>query len=363
MGKFVVNNDVLRAGLKTVAPAVAKNNVIPAMDCIKFSVWANKLKLTASDYNVYIEDVIPCEAKEKFEFIVAADLILRIAEVMNGPVWFTLEGPKLTISCENDVFNLTLEDINSYPNTPIAEQAKQALITDGLIEAISNAAKTVKKESLGAVVEYVLLEVCKDEICVVSTDTNCLFRQRFKINNASPANLLIHPRIATSLAGAGKLEGISYTNNHVFFDFGDTRVITRQTEGRYPDYRGVFPQGDVNCKIEIIQLLSGLKKASITANKLTNLLCFDITKEYIEISSTDTDMGYSGQCVVPFENNNVPVERLGVNARILQTSLQQIQGAGFKEVNGFISSPTRAIVLSSEQKEVEVLVMPIMLLN
>ncbi|HMZ46058.1 MAG TPA: DNA polymerase III subunit beta, partial [Chitinophagaceae bacterium] len=78
--------------------------------------------------------------------------------------------------------------------------------------------------------------------------------------------------LKSSLMGASVPVKIDYNRSNAFFTFGDTKLVCRFIDEKYPDYNGVIPKENPNILVMNREdLYNSVKRISIYSNKSTFL--------------------------------------------------------------------------------------------
>lgn len=213
---------------------------------------------------------------------------------------------------------------------------------------------------------YVSLDFNK--LTFVSTDAHKLVRYNFQNVKSEVSTSFIIPKKALNLLKNALPENgevtMSFDKANAFFTFGDTHLVCRLIDARYPDYNAVIPVDNPNTlTIKRTDLLSSLKRIAIYANKTTNQVILDISPDSLTISAQDLDFSNEANEQLSCNYEGSPV-RIGFNAKFLIEMLSVLES---DEVKMELSTPSRAgILLPTEEPEGEnilMLVMPVMLSN
>ena len=83
-------------------------------------------------------------------------------------------------------------------------------------------------------------------------------------------------------------------NRIIEFAGSDEKIIFRETEGRYPNYRAIIPSKTYSdYEINTKELQECVKLALVSANQYTKLVVFNFKQKTVKISSSDLDFDYS----------------------------------------------------------------------
>ena len=93
--------------------------------------------------------------------------------------------------------------------------------------------------------------------------------------------------MAKILEDSEEIVNITFTPNHILFNMGDTKVISRLLEGEFIKYDALLPkEHKLQIEVDKQTLQNGIERASLMAKEgNSNLVKFDITDENIVITS------------------------------------------------------------------------------
>jgi DNA polymerase-3 subunit beta len=157
---------------------------------------------------------------------------------------------------------------------------------------------------------------------------------------------------------------MAFNKANAFFNFGQTQLVCRLIDARYPDYNAVIPVDNPNTlTISRTDFQNSLKRIAIYANKTTNQVILNIHDGSLTVSAQDLDFSNEAteQLACSYEGEPLTI---GFNAKFLVEMLGVLES---DEVQMELSTPTRAGILlpneDSEGEDILMLVMPVMLSN
>ena len=156
---------------------------------------------------------------------------------------------------------------------------------------------------------------------------------------------------------------VNFGAKNATFAFGQTVVMCRQIEGRFPNYNAVIPQNNQNKVIVDRQtIVNACKRVAVFANTGTSLLKLALSENQIKISAQDIDFSTSAEEIIPCDYNGMPMA-IGFKAPFLIEILSNVTS---QDVLLQLADPARAgLILPADNEEGQdllILLMP-MLLN
>ena len=158
---------------------------------------------------------------------------------------------------------------------------------------------------------------------------------------------------------------IEYNESNAKFVFSNLSLTCRLIDGKYPNYEAVIPKENPNVlTIDRTLLLNSTKRVSIFSNKTTHQIRLKINGNELIISAEDLDYSNKAEERLICSYNGDDMQ-IGFNSRFL---IEMLSNLSSEEVKLELSLPNRAGILTptksdSENEEITMLVMPVMLNN
>jgi DNA polymerase-3 subunit beta len=240
--------------------------------------------------------------------------------------------------------------------------------SDVLEMGISKTIFATSTDELRPPMTGVLFEIESERLTLVATDAHKLVKFSYLGIDSDENASFIVPKKALNLIKSALPDNapisVTFNDTNAFFSFGDTRLICRLIDAKYPDYNAVIPVDNPHLlTISKGDFQNSLKRIAIYSNKTTNQVILNIGKEILTLSAQDID--FSNEAI---EELNCVFEgepfTIGFNAKFLVEMLNVLES---DEVKIELSTPTRAGILTPadqiEGTEILMLVMPVMLGN
>jgi DNA polymerase-3 subunit beta len=80
--------------------------------------------------------------------------------------------------------------------------------------------------------------------------------------------------------------------NHLFFEIGDRKLISRMIDGQFPAYERVIPKGnDKRIEFERDRLTNAVRRVALLSNERSRVVKFEIEKGKVTVASSSPDLG------------------------------------------------------------------------
>ena len=369
--KFIVSTSTLLKTLSNIGGVITTNSVLPILEDFLFEIKGNKLTIFSTDLETSMSSALEIEAKEEGKVAIPAKMLLETLKTLpDQPLTFSIDDQTyaVEITTDNGKYKLAGENGDDFPRIPSAENVNEVEISSGVLaDAIGKTLFAVSNDELRPAMTGIYVNLDSEGATFVATDAHKLVRFRRKDVIASEPTNFIVPKKAMNLLNGVLVDDdtsvkIAYDKTSAFFTVGDTNLICRLVDARYPDYNAVIPTDNPNTlTIDKSELHNSLKRIAIYANKTTHQVLLNLKGSEMNISAQDLDFSNEAneRLTCAYEGEDLEI---GFNAKFL---IEMIGVVDTSEVKFELSTPTRAgIILPTEtdpNEDVLMLVMPVML--
>ena len=373
--KFQVSSTRLFNQLQAVSRVIGSKNALPILDDVLFRLEGNQLSLTASDGETTIRTRLEVEEAEGAGMVAfgAKILIETFKQFPEVPLQFKIDEQNfgMTISSPNGEYSVVGVNGAEYPDIPFeAEQDSHMFKMSAglLLDAISKTIFCTAEDELRPVMNGIYFDMTPEKATLVATDAHRLVRYTNTTVHVDEAASFILPKKPANLLknvlqkDENDVE-IRFGARNVLFTFGNTVIVCRLIDGRYPNYNAVIPQNNTNVMcIDRQTLLSACKRVAVFANTSTALIRLALAENSVTISSQDIDFSTAAEEKLVCSYAGTPMA-IGFKAPFLCEILSTLQS---EEVQLELADPARAGLIlpmkNEENEELLMLLMP-MLLN
>ncbi|MCU0439976.1 MAG: DNA polymerase III subunit beta [Raineya sp.] len=371
--KFTVSTSALQKQLSIISGVVSGNPIVPILENFLFELKEGKLTITASDLQTTMITSLPVDANQDIHIAIPAKILLdTLKSLPEQPVTFEIDSDTFVVEIhsENGRYKLAGENATDFPRVPATNaSSKMSVSAQALLGAIGGTIFATSNDELRPAMTGVYFDLREDYTNFVATDGNRLIRyKRDDIKNSQKLGVIIPKKalnlMKSALPNDETVVETEFSKSNAFFTFGDTKMICRLIDERFPDYENAIPANNPN-KMVISRgdLLASLRRISIYANKNTYLVRLKISNDNLQILAEDLDFSNeaSENLVCSYQGEEIEI---GFNAKFL---IEMLSNIPTKDVNFELSAANRAgIILPSEKEEntdTLMLLMPLMLSN
>lgn len=373
--EFKVNSKELEKLLGKIIPAVPTRTPMPILENFLFEVKDGLLTVYATDLEISLKSSLNIVSDENMRVVVPARLlndIVRSLKETTIQFKFTANR-KINLVTDTGKYTISYLDAEEFPEIPTVDADKNAkdineVIINGidLRLAFEKSAFAMSKEEMRPAMMGTLFEFGEDGLRFVTTDGHRLVNLLNKNIKPNFIQQYVVPERAVSVLIKvldEKDVKIHLTKSYVSFKLNDIELITRLIAQKYPDYLSVIPlENEFLLKIKTKDIHESIKRMMLFSTSTTRRVKFSITKDMLEISAEDLDIGASGEEKVncEYEGDNLEI---GFNSAYVNDVLTHLSDN--EEIIYKLHSPTKAVVIEPVQKkenqELMMLLMPVRL--
>lgn len=246
--KFVCNRTNLLNGIQIVLKAIPNRSTMSILECILINTTKGNITLTGNDMELGIETIVEGDIIEKgivaLDSKIFSDIIRKLPE---GDITIETDSNyKTLIQCGTARFNIIGQSGDDYSYLPELEKndsiiLSQMALRDVIRQTIFSIADSVDDTSGQQTMRGESMEIFGDSIRFSSLDGHRISIRRIMLRNVYPDKKVIVPgkslnEISKILSGGAEDDvEISFTPNHILFEFEKTKVVSRLIEGKFFD--------------------------------------------------------------------------------------------------------------------------------
>lgn len=365
--KFLCNKSTIQEAISIAQKAVLGKSPKPILEGILIKAYNNQLTLIGSDIDLSIETKIHAEVIEQGSIVVDSKLFGDIIRKLpNDTVKIkTIENNSIEITCQRSSFTLIHMNADDFPTLPaINENMLLSLSQRSLKNMIRSTIFSAAQDETRPILTGVLFEIKDKKINLVALDGYRLALKSEEIFNNNTINAVIPSKtlneISKILEDKDEIVNITFTPNHILFNLGETKVISRLLEGDFIKYNSIIP-GDFNLKITVKreELLSCIERASLMAKEgNTNLIRLDIHDDSIVVTSNSQLGKVREELTIILQGQPL---KIAFNSRYLIDILKIMEDEEI--VMNFSSSISPCVIKNKNNDNCTYLVLPVRLIG
>jgi DNA polymerase-3 subunit beta len=361
--KFRCDRDALSEALQTVQRGVSSRPGIPALTGVLIEAAdGGELTLITTDLEVSARLTISVQVTESGIALVPARLLGdTVKSLSNAPVEFETDQSQVTIRCAAYEGTLRLLPAEDFPGLQEPSGTTVTAESGAFAEAIGQVGRGASRDEARPVLTGVLLEVSREGVVMVATDSYRL-AVRDLVATASGEAKAIVPERAMSEAGRAAAADEKSTveifidESQVSFKIGTLTLTSRLIEGEFPNYRQLLPEAtESRLTVSRQQLLDAVRRVGLLARDTTPVR-MEFNALGVKLSSSSPDLGQAVETVeARYEGEDLTV---AFNPQYLADGLTAATG---ETVRLDVRDGLKPGVVHGEGDEFTYLVMPVRL--
>lgn len=240
--KFTCTKNNFNNGINIALKAVPGKTTMPILECVVIEAKEDYIKLTTNDMQLGIETKIPAQVDQDGIILVNAKMIADIVRRLpDEDVNFEVDASdNILLFCGKSKFNIPGIGPDEFPMLPNIEVEKKISLSQfTLKEMIRQTIFSISDNESNKILTGELFEINGDEFKIASLDLVRVSIRKIHLKESYDHIKVVIPgktlnEISKILLGEAEDEvTISFSKNHVLFEFNNTRVVSRLIEGNF----------------------------------------------------------------------------------------------------------------------------------
>jgi DNA polymerase III subunit beta len=279
----------------------------PILQNVKLTATAEGATLMGTDLEVGIRvDAAGVEVTTPGSVVLPVGRVgMILRETSDEKLLIESDGQRMKIEGRQSNFHMPVEDVAEFPNvSEFQEERYHEMPARFFRELIRRTVFATDMESSRYALGGVLLELGESEIVAVGTDGRRLAKQTGAVKsvNFSPSTggMTIVPTKALHLIERALAENddeirVAARDNEVLVKSQRTTIYARLVEGRYPNWRSVFPKHDDAVKIDLTvgPFHAAVRQAAIVTSEERRAVDFRFGEGKLSLSGHGAELGES----------------------------------------------------------------------
>lgn len=361
--KFIALKDNVKDNILLAEKSVGKRVTLPVLSSILFSAEKGKITLTATNLETGVEIRVGGKIEKEGKIAIPARVVGSYVSFVDGDqITFFASGDNLEIMSPKGKTVIRGYPAADFPLLPRLEIQKITSVPAApLYQALVRVLPAVALSDIKPEIASILFSFTSPVLTVVATDSFRLSEQKIQNIQANNQELFLLPaRSATDLIRFLDKEQedveIQKGNGQIVFSTSRFRMVSRLTEGVFPEYTRILPTSfTTEVIVDRKALVDALRIAGLFVGKLYDVT-FRVNSDdhTLHIEAANTDVGEN----TAYIDADTRGESLGIrfNYKYIMDGLSQITEKdlflGFTSVNGPL------LMRNKDEKKFLYLVMP-----
>jgi DNA polymerase III subunit beta len=363
-----IDKKILLSALSHVQSVVERRNIIPILSNVLLIIKNGQMRLSATDMDILISEVIQTKAEKELAITLSAhlfyDIVRKLDEQHKIKLSFTSDSDKyINISCGNSSFDLPTLPADKFPKLDdVNYTSKFKLPSVELKKMIDECKFSMSSEDIRYNLSGIYLHHHESSIRLVATDGHRLsVAYTNKIDNLKNFRGVIIPKktiMELRKIIDESIEDIELclSDNKILFVGKQFSLLSKLIDAKFPDYEDLIPKNN-NIKIQVdASLFHNVvdRVATITNEKFRGIK-FILDTNTLLITASD-DIGNKAEEILTVETDYTGRLELGFNFRYILDVMHVIRGD--KVVCSFKDPFAPTVIEDISNKNFKYVVMP-----
>ncbi len=318
--KAVCHRDGLLSACQVASVAVSGRDIKPILRNVKVIADGDRCTLMATDLELGIRlEVLGVKIEEPGEAILpAARTTAILRESTDEELSLEATPTACLLKGQFNEFEMPSEDPAHFPDVPAFAEEKYHELTAGpLREMIRRTAFAAAKENARYSMTGVLWELENDQARLVATDGRRLAVATGQATahggHTTKGQQPVVPSKAMdllerNLSDDEEIVRVALRPNEVLFKTERAMIYSRLVEGRYPNYREVFPKKQTT-KVPLVvgPFMTAVRQSAIMTDEETKRVVFTFAKKKLTLQARGAESGRS-KVEMPLEYEGKGIE-------------------------------------------------------
>ena len=305
--KFTCLKENLVVGLQTVIHVSSKNVTLPILNNVLVRAKEGVIELTSTNLEIAVIATVRAKVEAAGSFTVPARTFAEYVQLLSdSQVEVELKGDELWIVTPTSKTKIKGESPEEFPVIPEAEGGTTfgfgvAALREGLSQTIFSVSRSDVRPELAGVLFHINAPEQKGILFLAATDSFRLSEKQIAVQNEQKEQemrVIVPSRTAGEMVRA--LSGSSAETVEVTITAGQlsmvleqVRIVSRLTEGQYPDYKQIIPNNfGVEAVLSTGSLQSQVRAASLFSTTGVNAVSLSFKPGgRVELCAANTALG------------------------------------------------------------------------
>lgn len=370
--KIITLQKNLKAAVHAVNHIAQKNTNLPILNNILISAMDGNIKLISTNLEIGITSLLRGKIESEGSFTVDARLFADYVSLLqNDKVSIDLVEGELEVECGENKTKIKGQSAEEFPFIPAVDRINPYIIkAEELRRAIGQVVFAAASDEARAELSGILMVLREKELVMAATDSYRLAERIVGAQGSEqeerrciiPSRTLQElSRVLGSDAGEDETPTdvtLYLSENQCLFVVGNTEIVSRLIDGRYPDYQQIVPrQYTTRCLVNRQELGRAVKAAAIFSKSGVNDVVFNFlaAQKKIEISAASGLAGeHKSAILASLEGSDVEST---LNSRYILDALNAMNEES--TVIEVVDGDTPCILRDGEKNDYFYIIMPI----
>ncbi|MGB0757596.1 MAG: DNA polymerase III subunit beta [Patescibacteria group bacterium] len=298
--KFSCKTENLKKGLTTISHVVGKSHNLPILQNVLLSVEDGVLKLATTNLEIGIQTIINGKAHKTGSVTVPARLLTDYINNLSAEtVDISTQKTNLHITAEKSQTTIKGMDASEFPLLPTIEAKARfgihgALLKSALQQTVFASANDTTRPELCTV----LMLIANNKLTLAATDSYRLAEKVIDVDISEQFEVLVPQSTLQEVYRVfdDNIDEVvvEISDNQIKFSHSQTYLISRVSEGQFPDYKQIIPdKSNTTAQVSVLLFSKAIRAASIFCRQGINDVKVVFGKNNLKVYAVNDQVGES----------------------------------------------------------------------
>lgn len=358
-----IEKEALLKPLQVVVGVVERKQTMPILSNILIEKENGKIKLTATDLEIQITNIIETDDDSSAAITVGGKKLQDILRILpdQSKISIEVKENKAQIKSNKSRFNLQTLPAQDFPklSNQLQNSNKITLSQNALKLLLGSIQYAMAQQDVRYYLNGVLLGVEGNKLKAVATDGHRLAYNAITIEADLAKQEIIIPRkavmeLAKLLADDDSAIELEFSDQQLKTSFSGIQLVTKLIEGKFPDYQRVIPDYSNHLSMNRTLVQQALQRAAILSNEKFRGVRFVLTEKNLSVISSNSEQE-EAQVEIETDYHGEAID-IGFNVNYLLDGLNSINSE--QAIFSFGSPNSSILITSPDNQEFRYVVMP-----
>lgn len=298
--KARISRENLLKAVQTVYPVAPSKSTLPILSHILVEAKKETLQVTGTDLELGITTAVAAEVAEEGAVAVPAKRFHDLVkELPDESLQMTCKkNQQLGIECARGVFKIVGLPKEEFPRLPSTSSQETLTIDQGVLQAmLARTLFSVSHDESRYMLTGVLFSTQNGWLRLVSTDGRrmAMVEREAKANGVKDQQMIVPQKTLHELLrllGEAPTVKILLKETQIAFDLGNTLLISRLIEGKFPNYEQVIPAESPNkMSVSREEFLVAARRISLWSTQDSPSIRLDLKPDQLVVSKQTPEVG------------------------------------------------------------------------
>lgn len=290
---FGAQREVLLRPLQQVIGVVEKRQTLPVLANVLLQLQGSRLTLTASDLEVELASSAEVDVQQEGELTIPARKLFDLVKALPDGVGLDVaqQGDRVVMRAGRSRYTLATLPGSEFPTSELGEVVDRFRVPQSALKAlIERTGFAMAVQDVRFYLNGLLLERRGDGLRAVATDGHRLALGDWRAGDEAGRQVILPRKGVLELqrlldGDEGEVE-LVFTRNHLRVALGDSVLVSKLIDGRFPDYEAVIPvAADIAVLVEREEFRAALLRAAILSNEKYRGIRVELADDLLRISA------------------------------------------------------------------------------